>query len=251
MGEFSHLDDSKAQIELKHKEVYDSPEWKSLNELDRAQLLLVAEGVKSGTIIQGDNKYFLNVVEGLGLHAVKTSDPYNVHPIFEVSSPAVMSQYYRENLVAPEKEKMSYFHEINGKFLGYPECCTKEYNNPQKNLKARKAFSPKKFISNLNFELIQLFNSGKPYPGQLDFRPPSFTPCSAYCGNALKVLGIWESVLQAGDPEAAKVLQHFNRSNSPTFNWHKEEVRSEMRKKEVTSVVGRVKKAFTDFWNKT
>ncbi|MFA5829545.1 MAG: hypothetical protein WC843_03555 [Candidatus Gracilibacteria bacterium] len=231
------------EIELKHKDVYESPDWKALNGLDRAQLLLVAEGVKPGTIIGGNHKTFLKLVEKLGLQAIQTNDPHSLDPIYEVASPEIISDCYRSELVLPEGANYSESHKINGKFLGYPECCTEEYIHSQKNLKARKSFSPKKIISNFDFELMQLFRSGKSYSEQLDFRPPSFTPCSAHCDNALRLLGQWKKILEKGDPEAAKGLQYFNQKNSPTGKWHRTEIEKGSEGKKAESILRKIRES--------
>ncbi len=48
------------------KDLYKSEEWKSLNEIDRAQLLLVIEGLKRGTMIRGNWTSFIDILKKNG-----------------------------------------------------------------------------------------------------------------------------------------------------------------------------------------
>jgi hypothetical protein len=205
---------------LKFADIYNSPEWKKLEAIGRAQLLLVAEGVKPGTIIDGNLTTFQKIIQKMGLAIHQNTEPYRLTPVYEVASSAVMSERYRDLLTLPEKVTDNDYHRLNGKFLGYPVCCIEEYNNPQKNLAARKKFSPYKFISNVDFGLTQLLEKGETYPEELDFCPPAFTPCSATCPEALRVLKQWKEIILSADKEAGKELQMFNWRGSPIGRVH-------------------------------
>jgi hypothetical protein len=209
-----------AEPKLKFAEIYDSPEWKELGPIDRAQLMLVAEGVKPGTIIGGNLSTFQNIVQKMGLKTHLNTEPNELWPVYEVASPAVMDERYHDLLALPKESTSDDYHKINGKFLGYPVCCTEEYNNPQKNLAARMKFSPHKFISNVDFELTQMIEKGETYPEELDFCPPAFTPCSATCPEALRVLKQWKDIILLGDKDAAEELQMFNWRGSPVEKIH-------------------------------
>lgn len=210
---------------LRFKEIYQSFEWKQLDSVDRAQLLLVAEGVKPGAIIGGDFTNFKNVVKKMGLVATLNTHPFILYPVYTVSTPQRISEYYRKVLSVPEGITPEEFHRINGEFLGYPPCCIEEYIKPQNNLEARKKYSPSKVISNVDFEVAQLLEKGKIYSEELDFCPPAFTPCSAYCPRALEILRTWKEILELADLEAAKELQIFNWQIEPYSQAHEEELK--------------------------
>jgi len=178
--------------ELKFRNIYTSPEWQDLDPINRAQLIMVAEGVKPGTIIGGNLSSFLKIIEKMGLEASLNTHRFQMAAVYDVATPEVMNKYRLRLLTADISATKAECHRINGEFLGYPACCTEEYNNPQKNLKARIAKSPNKFISNVDFELQGMIETTGHYPDELDFCPPSFTPCSANCENALCVLGKWK-----------------------------------------------------------
>lgn len=212
------------EIELKFASVYKSPEWQQLNEIDRAQLMLVAEGVKPGTTIGGDFTNFPKILDQLGLTSTLDTNPLLLEPGYTVAKPEVLSQYLREILSAPENADYTIFHKIVGKFLGYPECCTEEYCNPQRNLQERGKKSPSKFLSNVDYEqTLEIDNTGT-YPQELDYLPPSFTPCSAHCEAALKQLNQWMRVIKTGDPKAARELQLYNWNNGPGIRIHRAEL---------------------------
>lgn len=212
--------------ELKFADIYKSDEWKKFPPIRRAQLLLVAEGVKSGAIIGGDFSGFKDIVEKMGLEARLTTHPLWLDPVYRVSTPDVMARFFR-NTVTPELElqKGDYWR-IEGELLGYPECCIEEYSNPQKNIEARRKSAPNKnsIPSNLDFEMEQLFKEGKPYPEELDFRPPTFTPCSVHCEKALKMLRKYKEVLESADPEAAKALKEFQWRGDVEKKFHKNDM---------------------------
>jgi len=225
MSSLATPDDSpKENVELRFAEVYKSPEWQNLNEVDRSQLLMVAEGVKPGTIIGGDFTNFQGILDKLGLEASLNSEPGQLYPVYKVAKPEVLAQYFREILTIPESSDIDAFHRVNGKFLGYPECCTEEYNNPRKNAEARKKYSPRKFISNFEYELKKMIDETGTYPEEFDFTPPSFTPCGAHCEAAIAQLRKWKAVVEAGDPKAARELQLYRWANGPQKKIHQQEI---------------------------
>ena len=222
--------DQRAQedaIRLRFPEVYQSPEWQKLDSVSRAQLLLVAEGLKPGTIIHGNFTSFQEICGRLGLAGSLNTDPMLLQPIYRVAPEETLLKHERALLTLPEKIPRGAYHRINGEFLGYPSCCVEEYIKPQKNLEARKKSSPKQFVSNVDFEAKQIIGRGEPYPEELDFCPPSFTPCSARCENALAVLKKWKTVLEKADPEAARDMQSFNWQSEPDITLYKEELEAQ------------------------
>ncbi len=191
---------------LKYQSVYESPEWQTIHPIDRAQLLLVAEGVKRGTIIGGDRYIFPHIIANLGLNAKLNTDINNPKAVYKavyvVARPDILRAYLTAGNDLPENTSMAVKHSIIGQFLGYPDCCIQEYSHPT--VIGREP----RFIQELEVHMAQ--NNGK-YPAEFDFLPPSFTPCSATCCNALATLNIWMRKIQAADPEAAQQLAQFNK----------------------------------------
>lgn len=216
-------------LPLRFPEIYRSPEWKALPKLDRAQLLLVAEGVKPGAIIGGDFTNFQKIIEQIELDTHLNTEPLDLEPVYEVASPAVLAQRYHELVSLPEKTPDEEYHRINGRFLGYPACCTEEYITPTKNRETiRKQYGKKhREMSNFDYEAGQLIKTGQPYPEELDYRPPTYTPCRATCPNALAKLKKWQLVLEQADPEAARWLQRFNWQSEPFRRVHQGEIGQE------------------------
>lgn len=212
-------------ISIKFQEVYDSPEWKSLDPVVRAQLLLVAEGVKPGTIICGDFTHFPKILHKLWLESSLNTEEWRLDPVYMVSRKETLDQFHRWTITPPNDKKLwEYFHRLNGEFLWYPPCCTNEYCHPKKNLAARKKKSPHKFISNIDFELEKEIESTGTYPEELDFCPPSFTPCGINCPCASPLLKKWKSILEIADSDAAERLKIFNWMQEPCRKVHYDEL---------------------------
>lgn len=224
--QYAAPEESADKITLRFPEVYKSPEWQALPSIDRAQLLLVAEGLKPGTIIGGNFTSFQKVIERLGLATHLNSKPNELDPVYEVATPEAMDIYYHQLVNLPQKAPEGDHHRITGRFLGYPACCTEEYIKPQKNREAIKQAYPNTHeeMPNVEFEARQLVEQGKPYPELLDYAPPTFTPCSATCNHALARLSKWRGALQAGDPAAARDLQLFNWQSEPYYSAHEQEL---------------------------
>ena len=68
------------------KKLYESLEWKSLNKIDRAQLLLVIEGLKRGTIISGDFTRVAEIILAQGLEYTLNTPPYCLNVLSQKSS---------------------------------------------------------------------------------------------------------------------------------------------------------------------
>lgn len=219
--------EQREQIRLRFPEVYQSPEWKDLPKLDRAQLLLVAEGAKRGTFISGNFTSFLKVVEKMGLAYKRNTENWDMEPIYEVASPEVLSEFYHKLITLPEKAPEDETHRIQGWFLGYPECCTEEYIDPTINrdeITEKHGEKEAEKITNVDYEARQLIESEKPYPKELDYRPPTYTPCSATCPSALSMLRTWKQLLDAADPEAAEQLKQRNWQSEPYLTIHQEDL---------------------------
>ncbi|MBI3334947.1 MAG: DUF483 domain-containing protein [Candidatus Portnoybacteria bacterium] len=230
----------KGKIELRFAEIYQSPEWKALTPLDRAQLILVAEGVKPGVFVGGDFTNFQKIVQKMGLEARLNTYPLLLNPVYTISTPEGLSEYYRETVSATGITAEN-FYRINGKFLGYPSCCVEEYTNPQKNLEERKKYPPN--ISNFDYEMIQMREKGVEYPEELDYCPPTFTPCSAHCAKALGKLREWKGVMQEADPEAAYWLRLFQWAFEPYRKFHEKELKRMEKDEELEDNIAFLRKS--------
>lgn len=196
------------------KDIYKSDDWKSLDKTDRAQLLLVMEGVKRGAMIRGNYTSFMRILEKAGLDYELNSDKYSLRPVFTVGKTEDIKEGGRKDLMLPKNAKAGESHKINGWFLSYSACCTEQY--------IKKGISIKKEI--------ELYKSGKDHlsckfgreiSGQMEkegsyseifnYLVPSFTPCGIDCEESKKLLTKWKDVLEANDPEAAKELVRFNK----------------------------------------
>jgi len=69
-----------------HRDVYESKEWQELSPYDRAQLLLVAEGSKPGTYLNGDFTHFQNIVKKLGLESFLNTEAGVLQPVYAVAT---------------------------------------------------------------------------------------------------------------------------------------------------------------------
>ncbi len=208
---------------LKFAPVYSLPDWLDLPQLDRAQLILVAEGLKNGIIIEGNFTSFKKILLELEVEACLNTDSGLLRPAYVVAKPKALSDFFKDILSVRENGDGTVFHKIVGGFLDYPDCCIEEYCNPQKNLEERKKVSPTRFLANIDYELIKEIESTGRYPIEFDYCPPSFTPCSLYCESASKILKQWMVIMEAADPVAARSLQISNWYDSPRMRVHETE----------------------------
>lgn len=214
-------------IELRFAEIYKSPEWKKLSPLVRAELVLVIERVKPGAIISfisPEVTNFPKIIEKTGLEARPRTHPSLLEPTYTVSTPENISTFFQKLILAEGTTKgtpAETIHRIYGEFLGYPSCCIDEYAKPSKNLEERKKYPPD--ISNFGYEMIEMREKGEKYPEELDYCPPTFTPCSVHCEKASERLKEWKEVMQKADPEAADALKSHNWNFEPYRKFHEEE----------------------------
>ena len=78
--------------------LYQSDQWKSLDEIDRAQLLLVIEGLKRGTIIGGNWTSFMDVLDQTGLSYELNTSKYRLRPVAVVAKPEDLQERNRRYL---------------------------------------------------------------------------------------------------------------------------------------------------------
>ena len=224
----------KVDYDMEHSagKLFNGPEWKSLDKIDRAQLLLVLEGLKRGTIISGNWTSFMDILEKTGLVYKLNTNQHRLNPVVMVARPENLLEYNRRVLTLPENSSRDDFHEIAGWFLGYPTCCTDEYLKERTPEQMKADENGKRHLSyRLGQELDAAIKNGGTYPDVLDYRPPSFTPCTINCPEATKVLASWKEAIDRLDPEAGKELVYFNRRSFPERLVHKESLDQERQRR--------------------
>lgn len=192
---------------MSRKEIYLSNEWKELDPVGRASILLVSEGVKPGSTF--GSKYRFGVESVLE----KVRLPYllpewvNNRYIFTVArDDKVLSDYISRFL--KNSLTANQVHYANGIFYGIPECCIDDFVGVS--LEDGRTFRRKKRVS--FDELLKDYErSNGGYPEELDYRIPGVVPCKVDCHNALKVLGEYRDVLLEYDKEAGEELRLFNK----------------------------------------
>lgn len=197
-------------INLKRGDLYKTENWKKLDPLDRAEILLVLEGLKPGIIfpeIIGGDVIALAQENNLRveyLHIDGFGD-------FTVIGEQKAIDEYREKVKTIKKSRIQ-LHKLNGHMLGYPRCCVDEYIHNRKNRIFRLLASPRQYISNLEQELISWWDKAEKdmFPENILLCPPAFKPCSLSCKESQEKLSAWTGVLRAWDYEAYVALRCFN-----------------------------------------
>ncbi len=205
--------------------IYDTIEWKSLDKTDRAQILLVNEGLKKGAITGGNWTTFIDILDELGLNYQSNTEYGLLNPVFTVGKTEDIREYNRRFLTIPENgNELIEVFKISGEFLGYPDCCIAEYSR-KKTPEEKKAKGLQRHRSYpFGRELEELIRKEGSYSDIFDYRPPTFTPCSVNCENAKALLTAYKKALKKNDPEAAKELVDFNRRTYPERLVHEEEL---------------------------
>lgn len=190
-------------------EIYSSKDWKKLNGTDRAQIILVAEGLKKGAITGGKPPITDRFLKRLGLS-------YNIRP-FEYKGVT----YYTYDISKGKNDLEKYYelqkrgkvnpHRANGEFLSYPNCCINEYSRKRtkKEIEAEKRGERIRTYK-LGRQMRKIFIEDKEYPEYLDYCVPAFTPCSIKCKKARALLLCWKKKLDEKDLEASRTLKMFN-----------------------------------------
>lgn len=189
------------------KNVYQSEEWKELCPLTRADIILVAEGVKPATTTGDDiDTYFpmLKCLENLQLKYTELK--------FSKKDEYVLTIYKDEKIIDNLNRKLldpnlniKQVWRANGEAYGYEDCCITRYSNAEIQKPNEKSIDYVVFFK----EMEDLKKENKNYPEALDYRIS--TPCSVNCEKTLKLLGTWKETLEKHDPEAAEALKSFNK----------------------------------------
>ena len=214
------------------RELYTSPEWKNLDEIDRSQLLLVIEGLKRGTIIYGNWTTFMDIIKKNDLDYKLNTSKYRLKPVVVVARSDDLQEINRRYLSLAAGTHGLGFHKISGWLLSYPECCTAEYvkkrTPDQQTAKNNK-------VHHLSYkfgqELDAMIRTVGNYPEIFDYRPPSFTPCGINCPEAIRILTDWKNAIDDLDPDAGKELVYFNRKELPERSAHKDYLAQEFERR--------------------
>ena len=208
-------------IRTPNRAVYKSSYWKIIDPIDRAHVLLVAEGVKpmaytNFTNLGSIQEYLINelhiiITEARGRTVWLSPKRNSLHFPVRVYTIAKSPKIFTQLQVLWSTRGKKRYQDFEGKLLGYPVCCRKEYSNPT----YRKKFSPwillnfrKPFTFMLEY-IIRLMD-GESIPSEYNYLMPSQTPCSISCKKSLKLLDRWKRILQKYDHEALASLQEYN-----------------------------------------
>lgn len=204
-----------------NREFYKSDLWKSIDPSDRAHIILVAERAKPAAhcsflklkgvkeIVEKElNIYITNPRGRINFYpgSNKLALPNNVVTVCASKKIFDIYEKLTDNIQLGQK-----FQEMEGKLLGYPPCCRREYLNPT----YRKKYNDwilKFFRRPYTFEIecVQTLLDGKEIPEVFLYLMPSQTPCSINCGTSISLLSKWKSIIEKYDPEAAATIREFN-----------------------------------------
>jgi hypothetical protein len=198
-----------------YREIYASKEWKKIEPLARAHIILVNEKVKTGATF-GSFRNLSGVLEKLNIYYHIILEKERLKPlkfyVVHISSSSKMLKKVME--LISRKIKVKNPDIFWGKFYGYPICCVKRYSAEVKRGNPRRRFI---------LQLLELKNMGKQIPEELFYLMPTQVPCSPFCKKSLKILSIWKQTLEKADKEVAEWIA----------NWNREEIEDEIERESV------------------
>jgi|SRR3989338_7714927 len=207
--------------EKPNREVYKTAYWKMIDPLDRAHILLVAEGVKPMAYINFTNLKSLQeyLSKDLKIWITEVRGPSNWRPtrirlflpsrVYTICGSEKILQFLQGLWQSPNRRQ---YWDYEGKLLGYPSCCRQEYVAKTCDKKfntwiiGQFGSRPYTFL----IEAVRTLLENKIIPEEFLYRMPSQTPCSISCKPSLRLLRKWKKVLYKYDAEAAEVLKEFN-----------------------------------------
>jgi hypothetical protein len=224
-------------------DLYKSEEWKSLDKVDRTQFLLVIEGIKRGTLIEGKSSFLKKVFRDKGLE-YWTSDERLLYTSFFVAKPDVLLEMKKKVLENPQMVRNSDFQRrTGGWFYGYPDCCIDSFTKmlvlKDSESQNENIFLIHKFYKDLETVIKK---EGK-YPDIFDYRPTVFTPCRMECEEAVKFLKESKQALETLDPEATQELVFSNRHSYPMNLVHEDYLTCESEKRALENKLEFIRKS--------
>jgi hypothetical protein len=184
-----------------------SDKWRELDPLDRACILLVAEGVKPGSTF--GSKYRSDVESILEKLKLSYLPPewHRYDYIYTIArDDKTLSDYIRKLLDKNLNVKQA--HRAHGLFYGFPQCCIDKYVGST--LVFGKDYIRKRSVP-FNKHLKGNKRLNMDYPDELNYIIPGFTPCKADCSKAVELSRKYKEVLLEYDRDAAEELRLFNK----------------------------------------
>lgn len=227
-----------------NRAIYKTAYWKVISPIDRAHILLVAERLKPMaytyfTDLKSVKDYLskeLNiwVTEARGKIAWFPTETrlYLPNKVYTICGSENSFRFIQALWQSPNQ---SYDCNYEGKLLGYPSCCRKEYIMPTYQKKNNdwiiKLLGQQP--SNFMIESVRKILEGKEIPEEFLYLMPSQTPCSIECKKSIRLLRKWKKILYKYDPEAAEALKGFNKRSLARFqviayNLKKKKISSDM-----------------------
>ncbi len=190
------------------KEFYTGREWKGLDPLNRACILLVSEGLKPGSTF--GSTYRVGVESVLDKLRIPYLPPhwhrYTDYVYTIGRDNKTLSDYIRKLLDRDLTSRQA--HRAQGMLYGIPECCIDEYVGAKVLDGTNPGETKPSSFDELLKECEKRYGS---YPEELDYRVPGIRPCKVDCSNTLKILQKYKDVLLQYDEEAADELRLFNK----------------------------------------
>lgn len=188
---------------MSQNDFYRSKEWKSVNPLARATILLVSEGKKPGCTFASDYRVDVEkVMDKLGLSYFEPRWFNNRYIYTASKDDNALLKYIGKSL--DKHFTSSQAHKTAGEFYGFPECCVDNF------VEGKLHYDRYGKDKNNNFgDMLKIYiKSHGGYPEELDYR--MMVPCAVDCKEALKVTGGYRDVLLEYDEEAASALRLMN-----------------------------------------
>jgi len=191
------------------KTIYESKEWKSLDPLDRAELLPTIEGVRKGAnyiVYAKDGNIDHETIDNLEACLKKTKLHFrmrkrrNAQTIYDIcSDKSLLDKLDKEieGKKSHELRKDIKYHKAMGKVLDYPTCCIEKFLDeiekgiPSSGRFRREAKKAEDFR----------FGHALSYVAHI--------PCDIKCEESIKMGKLIKEALEKYDPEAAKNLRFY------------------------------------------
>jgi hypothetical protein len=229
--------------EKPNREVYKTAYWRAIDPLDRAHILLVAEGVKPMAYtdftdiksvkdyLSKELKIWITEARGRRKWFPTETGLHLPHKVYTICGSEKTFKFIQELWGSPNQ---SHYWDYEGKLLGYPKCCREEYvaatYRDKFNAWIIKLFGRRPYT--FMIQSVRRILERKKIPEEFLYLMPSQTPCSVGCRRSIKLLNRWKRILYKYDPKAAEAIKEFNEgSNSARF----QAIVDKLKKKKVSS----------------
>lgn len=229
--------------ERPNREIYKTAYWRAIDPVDRAHILLVAEGVKPMAYTSFTNlksisdylsrelKIWITEARGKRRWFPTKTKLHLPERVYTICGSEKAFKFIQELWGSPSQ---SHYWDYEGKLLGYPRCCRKEYIATTYRDKFNgwiiRFFGRRPYTFMIQW--VRKVLDKKSIPEEFLYLMPSQTPCSIGCRKSLRLLNRWKRLLYKYDPEAAEALKSFNeRNKSARF----QAIADKLKKKNVSS----------------